>query len=182
MIELDQLFNEVIPLIKRAQTKIKVEPYGRGKDYDWAAVQADIVTGFRICTKCTERKSIDQFSKRTAHRTGYKAWCKSCDSIAFTAHRKANLDSSRERERISQYKSIYGLDPELAKILANKDNRIAPCPICNQTEHLVLDHDHQTGVVRSLICSSCNTMLGLARESIDTLYGAIMYLKKHKGL
>lgn len=180
--ELDDLFNEVAPLIKKTAVKAGLEPYGRGKDYDLTAVQADIASGYRICTRCQEHKTIDNFSKRSAHVTGYKAWCKSCDSIAFAQHRNKNLEQSRERERASQYKSAYGLDAGLAKILANKDNRIAPCPICRQTEHLVLDHDHQTGVVRSLICSSCNTMLGMARDSLDILYEAIAYLKKHRGL
>lgn len=42
-----------------------------------------------------------------------------------------------------------------------------------------VDHCHQTGVIRGILCYSCNTALGLARESIPRLTGLIEYLKIH---
>ena len=178
--ELEKLFEEVQPFIK--PDSIKGATYGRGKDYDLAAIQADIAEGFRICTKCNIRKGIFEFSKRTAHVTGYKAWCKACDSEAFNKHRYKNLERSRERERVSHYKSTYKLEPELAAALAMAANRIGKCPICHDTETLVLDHDHHTNKVRDLICSQCNALLGNARDNLNILYEAIAYLKKHKGV
>ena len=180
VMKLDELFAEVAPLIKKSSDR--AEPYGRDKDYDWAAVKADIAAGFRVCTKCRQRISITEFSKRTAHVTGYKAWCKACDKVAFTAHRANNLEAMRARERASHYKSTYGLSTELATVLANPASRLGRCPLCRDTEHLVLDHDHVTGKVRDLICTQCNKMLGHARDSLDILYEAIAYLKKHKGV
>lgn len=176
--ELDELFAEVEPLIKYG----RVEPYGRGKDFKLAAVQADIRAGFRICTKCNERKTLDNFSKRSAHVTGYKGWCKACDKKAFDAYAEKNGDKLRASYRASYYKNEYGLNEELSKTLANPDTRVMSCPICRKTSRLVLDHNHTTGVTRELICSSCNSILGYAIESIDTLYEAIAYLKKHRGV
>lgn len=181
MEDLDQLFNEAVTRVAKPEVG-NYTPYGRGKDYNLTAVLADIQRGFRICTKCRESKTLDNFSKRSAHVTGYKAWCKSCDSIAFNAHRRANLAKHQARERAQHYERKYNLDKDLAKVLSNPNNRIGTCPLCRNVEHLVLDHDHKTGKVRDLICSQCNTMLGNARDSLDVLYEAIAYLKKHKGV
>ena len=70
------------------------------------------------------------------------------------------------------------------------------CAICNQPEsrifkykdkskgiklaRLCLDHNHENGKIRELLCHDCNTMIGKARESIDILQAAIDYLNKHK--
>lgn len=34
------------------------------------------------------------------------------------------------------------------------------CPICEQYKILVVDHDHETGVIRGRICQSCNSRIG----------------------
>ena len=45
--------------------------------------------------------------------------------------------------------------------------------------HLFVDHEHSTGVVRGLLCTNCNTMLGHAKDNPDTLRAGIDYLAKH---
>lgn len=42
---------------------------------------------------------------------------------------------------------------------------------------LVVDHDHNTGVVRGLLCHNCNRALGLLQDNPETLEVAIAYLK-----
>ena len=60
------------------------------------------------------------------------------------------------------------------------------CALCPATEsgrkedkHLIVDHDHETGDVRGLVCHHCNIMLGGAKDNIDTLQNAISYLAQH---
>ena len=43
-----------------------------------------------------------------------------------------------------------------------------------------IDHDHTTKKVRGLLCLWCNTVIGFAKDNIETLKNAITYLKKHK--
>lgn len=58
------------------------------------------------------------------------------------------------------------------------------CAICNVhfldiKEKLNVDHCHTTGKVRALLCSSCNKMLGNAKDNQDILLKSIEYLKEH---
>lgn len=66
------------------------------------------------------------------------------------------------------------------------------CAICGGAEsakrgvfskRLAVDHDHQSGVVRGLLCQNCNTALGLMGDDSSRLLLAVGYLKKfnHKG-
>lgn len=48
------------------------------------------------------------------------------------------------------------------------------------TFSLHIDHDHETGKVRALLCHACNKGLGQFGDSIERLEQAIVYLKQHK--
>lgn len=57
------------------------------------------------------------------------------------------------------------------------------CAICrkedtgrSESSRLAIDHCHKTTVVRGLLCHRCNTMIGLAMDSVETLRAAIAYL------
>lgn len=73
--------------------------------------------------------------------------------------------------------SKYGLLP--GEYLAMEQNQFGRCAICGQTPKrgLVVDHDHETGDVRGLLCFSCNSGLGFFRDNIRLLAGAIVYLE-----
>lgn len=53
------------------------------------------------------------------------------------------------------------------------------CAICHQlsTKNLCVDHNHSTNILRGLLCTSCNLMLGCAQDNILILSNAIEYLK-----
>jgi hypothetical protein len=75
----------------------------------------------------------------------------------------------------------YGLTEEAYQVLLQAQNYV--CKICGLPEtnrrkkNLSVDHDHVTGRVRGLLCSTCNVMLGMAKEDQTTLLRAIQYLK-----
>ena len=53
------------------------------------------------------------------------------------------------------------------------------CDCCNQpTTHLVLDHDHTTGLFRGWLCRNCNQGIGKLGDNIEGLMNAIDYLQK----
>jgi hypothetical protein len=67
------------------------------------------------------------------------------------------------------------------------------CAICKRPEsvtdyrtgnikRLSVDHDHETGIVRGLLCHACNVCLGFVEESTDIIDRVRLYLMKHKKL
>lgn len=58
---------------------------------------------------------------------------------------------------------------------------IAECenPGCNNTKRLHVDHDHETGEVRGMLCSGCNTSLGHLREDVARIRGLAEYKLLH---
>jgi hypothetical protein len=73
----------------------------------------------------------------------------------------------------------YGLTEE--RFLAMYVEQHESCAICHKPfgSTPCVDHDHDTGIVRGLLCSQCNTGLGMFKESIRTLAQAIVYLEGH---
>ncbi len=57
------------------------------------------------------------------------------------------------------------------------DAQSGVCAICGDAGKLVVDHKHDdTKKVRALLCTRCNTGIGLFRESVDILLAAVGYL------
>lgn len=70
-------------------------------------------------------------------------------------------------------KSVYGLS--VAAFDAMVQRQGGKCAICMKQRRLVVDHEHQTGVVRGLLCNSCNSALSLMDDP-DLFSAASRYL------
>lgn len=75
-------------------------------------------------------------------------------------------------------KRIYGLTVEEYNQMFVDQNGV--CAICKKSpvnnRRLCVDHNHETGKIRGLLCDNCNLMLGNADDNINTLTNAIDYL------
>lgn len=49
----------------------------------------------------------------------------------------------------------------------------------NRKRGYAIDHNHETGEFRGILCLQCNTLLGMAKDSVDVLKYAIQYLKSN---
>lgn len=102
----------------------------------------------------------------------------------FKAVKKyAATAKGKKAQRNSKLKTKYGISLEEYNDKLIKQNH--KCAICGvdeieQNRNLCVDHNHKTGKVRDLLCSPCNTGLGMFKENIDTLIQAISYLNKHR--
>lgn len=84
--------------------------------------------------------------------------------------------------------SAAGVDAARYQGMLREQNGV--CAICHQPEKhrdglsgkpkdLAVDHDHATGAVRALLCSACNTALGLFNDDPELLDKAKSYLARH---
>lgn len=96
-----------------------------------------------------------------------------------------NKDKILKRSRDNYLKLTYNItNEEYQQMLLKQDSR---CAICfkhksakdrrGSIKNLSVDHCHTTGKIRKLLCSKCNSLLGMADESKEILYAAIKYLE-----
>lgn len=101
-------------------------------------------------------------------------------------YRSRNPEKRREYQRKTNLRRLYGVSTDDYERMFEKQGGV--CRICRQPEqrsradgsrkHLHLDHDHVTGRVRGLLCTRCNTVLGMANDDCSVLASAIDYLSE----
>ncbi len=129
----------------------------------------------KICTKCKREKPKDQFSLDPKGRDGRCPRCRECSNSYARAWTKANPDKRKE----SQIKNEYGIS------LAEKDAMIKSqgggCAICASTtwgsRGPQIDHCHDTGRIRGVLCEHCNRGLGSFKDAPSSLRTAALYLE-----
>jgi len=85
--------------------------------------------------------------------------------------------------RENNFRRKYSITMEMHdQLLGEQDFKCAICGIDERVDgrRLVVDHNHKTNALRSLLCISCNWMLGHSRESIEILQKAEEYLKNYE--
>ncbi len=91
---------------------------------------------------------------------------------------------NRKRTKNNHLQSRYGISVEdFEKMLVEQQNKCYICYIDVQEtikKRLCIDHDHDSGKIRKLLCTKCNTALGLVAENIQILENMITYISEHK--
>lgn len=128
----------------------------------------------KTCRDCAQTFPVSEFPK---HRNR----CRTCH-LSF----RKKLDSQGKEARLRRmYGSKYGVTLEhVQTVYADQKGQCAICelelpPLLSYTPRwysAVLDHDHETGLVRGLLCSACNLMIGHAKDDTKVLYNGIVYL------
>jgi hypothetical protein len=127
------------------------------------------------CPVCTQTKALDQYWKG-------QYCCIECQKYK----QKNSWLSRTPQKRLEQHlKYKYGVTH--AEFLQQWDAQQGCCAICkdalpdlmtydNRRRGYAIDHNHETGEFRGILCTSCNSMLGMAKDSIEVLREAIKYL------
>lgn len=147
----------------------------------------------KTCTKCGVSQEATRFNTR--EKGHLRATCKTCDNTYKRERYASSPEHHRERSRAyaktsrgkdttknRHLKRMYDITLEEYRSMVEVQNNC--CAICGyhttkEYGGLVVDHNHETGKVRGLLCKNCNTGIGLLQEETIVLTNAIKYLIKH---
>lgn len=122
-----------------------------------------------ICGNCREILPRDKFFHRERSPSGLESYCKEC-----------KLSTTRDARLIYEHKkrlNLFGLTDAQFDIMAKAQNHA--CAICRSPQtakRLAIDHCHETGKVRGLLCHKCNTALGKFNDDPQRVIRAAQYL------
>jgi hypothetical protein len=85
--------------------------------------------------------------------------------------------TAEDRRRDSERRWLSDHKISLADYQAMVVAQGGRCGICEREAKLVIDHDHETGEIRGLLCTPCNTALGRFGDSEDGVRRALAYLE-----
>lgn len=140
----------------------------------------------RVCKTCNEEKELDQFHKNKMYKDGIRPHCIECrrkhelKSYHKNKH-KHHYDYEADKDR--KLKRAYGISYKEYQIMLEAQN--GQCAICGTTDTgkrkaFHVDHDHETGEIRGLLCGNCNSGIGNLRDDVELLKRAIQYLENCK--
>jgi hypothetical protein len=116
--------------------------------------------GKMLCPLCFRHVPLSEFYVHRGKGSGYSAYDTHCNSC-----RKKALVARRVGIGVAEYERLIA---ESAGV----------CAICRQPygSRPNVDHCHQTGKIRGVLCSRCNSGIGLFLDSPELLNAAIRYL------
>lgn len=131
----------------------------------------------KTCSRCKRELPISEFHKDNSSSDGLQTYCKRCVKEYQTANKK----------RINQQKfiSYHGVG------LIYKNFILAAqgwhCPICGKiiepgSSDACLDHNHNTGEIRGVLCRSCNCYIGKYGDNIIGVSKGIVKNNENKVL
>lgn len=121
------------------------------------------------CGRCKRTLPKNQFAKNRSKHDGLQERCRECRA-------KHYKDTNYcETSRDNRLKRKYGISLEDYEAMFADQGGV--CKICKTSdEDLVVDHCHETDIVRGLLCNSCNWGLGNFKDNVDLLRSAEEYL------
>jgi len=147
----------------------------------------------KMCRRCGDTKPHSEFSlasRETETRNAvYRSACKACCSDRAKQWFKDNPERTSANRRKFNLAKNYGITVEEYNALLRRQSGV--CGICGKDEpaehgrtgkqfRLAVDHCHETGVVRGLLCQKCNRAIGLLGDDPQALRKAISYLLRNR--
>lgn len=165
----------------------RVRPYAWCRACRDAACKTDMLDhpdGMKTCRRCREAKPRDAFGPCKRGVFGLAARCRQCirESTGRPDRVRKDGRTNLEAKQDERLRRLYGITlPDYRRMSAQQDGK---CAICSsrfgegRSAKAHVDHCHQTGMVRGLLCMPCNTALGGLTDDPRRLASAINYLQK----
>lgn len=121
-----------------------------------------------------------------------KGMCQPClDKSRYENNKEAENARSRAYYRANRAEQIqkavarnvlrnYGITVEQRDLMVAQQS--GKCAVCEKEKPLVVDHDHGTGAVRSMVCNQCNVAIGMLGDDPNVIAAAAQYVYAHRPL
>lgn len=161
-------------------------------------------TTHKYCTWCQKWKTKEKFAYSKQTKDRLYGYCRECSALRSKEYREKNAYRMKHLKEVAYIRSrqkgnnkaIVGRKISCSVTKSKERNHIPCltdkkivverfseyCQCCGIYVGITihLDHCHTTGEFRGFICSSCNLLIGHAKNSIEVLENAIQYLKNSK--
>ena len=151
----------------------------------------------KVCTKCNIEypDTKEHFILEKRNKSGIGAQCRKCHNAANRVWRAGNRKSQsfyfkgyrrncKSKYFSAKYRRKYGISYEQYEVMFRDQGGV--CRVCGKPDthttksgiqrRLAVDHNHNTGEVRGLLCQRCNQALGLLRENPVAIKSLLEYI------
>ncbi|MDX2540895.1 endonuclease VII domain-containing protein [Streptomyces sp. WI04-05B] len=137
------------------------EAFRRGREARGKKVRrVDVPEGHKHCLGCDEVRHWSEWHRNAAASDGLSTRCKPCRAVKGRADHLKRQYGMTEAERDEMIASQMGL-----------------CVICLKAPPVHVDHCHETGRVRGVLCFNCNSAIGKLGDDPDAVRRAAAYLE-----
>lgn len=129
------------------------------------------------CVSCNTVKPISDFEWQK-NRPNPRKKCKRCRHQERDYEKEYSYRNEKRRQK-------YWEDPDKARRewekhkygVCKEDFKYEECWICGSKDRLCIDHCHNSGTPRGLLCTKCNTAIGMFEDDTSRMEKAMDYLK-----
>lgn len=133
--------------------------------------------------KAQKARGLPEGDKRHGTTNGYFGWGCRCDLCKAAMSEYVRTPERRSSQRTRHLKATYGLTPEEWEVKWQSQNRA--CASCGVTpredeRRFHVDHNHDTGEVRGILCQGCNVALGSLGEDPERIRALAAYIESYQ--
>ncbi|MEU9650129.1 endonuclease VII domain-containing protein [Streptomyces sp. NPDC048110] len=122
--------------------------------------RVEVPEGHKLCRTCGEIKPHSEWTRNRTASDGLATLCRSCKAV---------------QGRAGHLKRQYGITEAERDALITSQGGV--CCICLAAPAAHVDHCHETGRVRGVLCFSCNAALGQFKDRPDAIRRAAAYVE-----
>lgn len=132
------------------------------------------------CAVCKIVKPAEAFGRRSINPKLLRGECRECGKMSSRKWARAHVDYVKEVNHHGSFRRRGITKKEYNEFLTAQHG---VCAICKGPQRLgsrfFIDHHHETGAVRGLLCANCNSAIGFLKDNADNCRQAAEYLDAH---